>query len=72
MSSADYVVHISAEELLDQLEGAQIASVSVEEKTGLHLNFSDGRVLVIVGLPDSSIGVQVLRTERLRQAMGIR
>jgi predicted Zn-dependent protease len=65
MSELDYTMHVSAQDMLEQLDGAQIATVSVEERTGLHIHFRDGRVLVIVGLPDSSIGVQVLRTERL-------
>jgi hypothetical protein len=65
MSELDYTTHVSAQDMLDQLDGAQIASVSVEERTGLHIHFRDGRVLVIVGLGDSSIGVQVLKTEVL-------
>jgi uncharacterized protein YcgI (DUF1989 family) len=65
MSELDYTVAVSAEDMLAQLEDAQIERVIVEERTGLHVHFRDGRVLVIVGLPDSSIGVQVLRTERL-------
>jgi predicted Zn-dependent protease len=65
MSELDYTTQVSAQEILDQLDGAQIASVRVEERTGLHLHFRDGRILVIVGLPDSSIGVQVLKTDIL-------
>jgi hypothetical protein len=37
MSSSDYTMHVSAQELLDGLFGAQIASISAEEKTGLHM-----------------------------------
>jgi hypothetical protein len=65
MSSHDYTMHVSAQELLDGLFGAQIASISAEEKTGLHINFVDGRVLVVVGLMDGCIGVQVMKTEVL-------
>jgi hypothetical protein len=72
MSSADYTTQVSAQELLDQLDGAQIASVRAEEPTGLHIHFRDGRILVIVGLldvsgvdPQACIGVQVMKSEVL-------
>lgn len=38
-----------AQELLDQLQGAQIVDSHVEDESGLHLAFADGRVLVIAG-----------------------
>jgi hypothetical protein len=65
MPSDDYMVHASAQELLDQLNGAQISSIHAEEATGLHVKFKDGRVLVIVGLLDGCIGVQVMKSEVL-------
>jgi hypothetical protein len=65
MPSSDYTASVSAQELLDQLDGAQVASVRAEEATGLHIHFRDGRILVIVGLLDGCIGVQVMKTEVL-------
>ena len=65
MSYDDYTYHVSAQDMLDQLVSAQVACVSAEDKTGLHIHFADGRVLVVVGLMDGCLGVQVLKTERL-------
>lgn len=49
---------VSAQRVLDQLEGATIVSSFVENDEGLHLVMQDGRVLVIAGV----FALSVLRT----------
>ena len=41
---------ISANSLVDQLEGATIVSAEVREEEGMHIVLEDGRVLVIAGM----------------------
>lgn len=43
------VREVPAERILDQLTGAQIVFSYVEDENGLHLQFADGRALVIAG-----------------------
>jgi hypothetical protein len=40
---------VAAEDILDQLQGAQVVSCFVEDEEGLHVVFQDGRTLVIAG-----------------------
>jgi len=40
---------VSAEHVLEQLDGATIVSSFVEDDEGLHLVMKDGRMLVIAG-----------------------
>lgn len=51
----------AAEELMDQLVGAQIATAYVEDDEGLHICMRDGRVLVIAG----HFAISVLKSEIL-------
>ena len=50
-----------AQDMLDQLQGAQIASSCVADDQGLHVYFADGRVLVIAGY----FALSLLKSERL-------
>jgi hypothetical protein len=50
-----------AQELLDQLVGAQIVSSYIESDEGLHLVMADGRVLVVAG----HFGLSILKSEVL-------
>lgn len=50
----------TADQLLDQLEGATIVSSHVDGDEGMHLVMQDGRVLIIAGV----FALSVLRIER--------
>ena len=41
---------VPGEKILDQIEGATIVSVHVEDEEGMHLCFQDGRVLIVSGV----------------------
>ena len=58
MSSASVV---PAQDLLDQLDGAQIVSSYIENEEGLHLMMADGRVLIIAG----QFAISILKSEVL-------
>jgi hypothetical protein len=51
----------AAEELMDELVGAQVVSSHVENEEGLHICFADGRVLVVAG----HFGLSILKSEVL-------
>jgi hypothetical protein len=52
---------VPAQELLDQLDGARIATCYVEDDRGLHICLADGRILIIAG----QFAVSVLMSEKL-------
>jgi hypothetical protein len=53
---------VNAQRVLDQLEGATIVSSEILEDDGMHIAFSDGRILVIAGL----FALSLLRLDRER------
>jgi hypothetical protein len=55
------MAEVSAEELLDQLQFAQIATAYVEDDQGLHIQMIDGRILVIAG----HFAISVLKSDKL-------
>jgi hypothetical protein len=55
------MAEVSAEELLDQLQFAQIATAYVEDDQGLHIQMIDGRILVISG----HFAIAVLKSDKL-------
>lgn len=52
---------MTAEEILEQLDGATIATTFVEDENGLHICLVDGRILVIAG----HFAVAIIGTEKL-------
>jgi hypothetical protein len=52
----------SAEKIVDQLDGATIVSVYVEDDTGMHICFQDGRTLIIAG----AFALSLMRIETTR------
>jgi hypothetical protein len=49
MTETEELRVVPAEQILQQLDGAQIACSYVEDEEGLHVEFHDGRCLVISG-----------------------
>jgi len=43
------IAEVPAEHVLNQLDGAQIVCSYVENDNGMHMEFADGRSLVIIG-----------------------
>ena len=41
---------VPSESILDQIEGATIVSVYIEDEDGMHICFRDGRVLIVSGV----------------------
>ena len=41
---------VPGESILDQIEGATIVSVYIEDEEGMHICFQDGRILIISGV----------------------
>ena len=53
---------VEVSRILDAIEGAVIVSGYVEDDEGMHLAFSDGRVLIIAGV----FAISLMRLDRER------